>query len=539
MLTSGSFSPGQLAPILRRRLTLVAVLVALATLFFSTFRYNQPAERAYFLASSWGRAFLGFEAALGAGMVALVLALWRLPAWWDLRRLRLAEYALATGLGGYIGWTQLFAFAGERFAGGGVADAMLVRLATDSIAVRWAVAIIGLSTLIPETLARNARLVGLQVVTALALTALLARVDPYYAPHAVRMMAQMTFWMVLAATVAIFGAYKLNELRQQVAEARRLGQYQLVRPIGSGGMGEVHLAEHLLLKHPVAIKLIRPERAGDPVALARFEREVQATARLTHWNTVQIYDYGYTDDGTFYYAMEYLPGLTLEQIVHRHGPLPPGRVINVLRQVCAALREAHGLHLVHRDIKPANIMLCERGGIFDVVKLLDFGLVRGGGPQVETMADPQVVVGTPGYMSPEQAQGREALDAASDLYAVGATAYLLLTGTPAFATGSALQMLIAQVTAAPRPLREIRPDLPADLEAVVMACLANDPAARPAGAAALAAALAACADAGTWRQADAERWWRAHGPPSHCDLVAHEGRTTTVTASPAVPAVRI
>jgi serine/threonine-protein kinase len=320
----------------------------------------------------------------------------------------------------------------------------------------------------------------------------------------------MGFWMTLAATIAVFGAYKLDELRQQVAAARQLGQYQLVRKIGAGGMGEVHLAEHLLLKQPVAIKLIHPERAGDPEALARFEREVRATARLKHWNTVQIYDYGFAEDGTFYYVMEYLPGMTLDDIVQRHGPLPPARAIHFLRQVCAALREAHGLHLVHRDVKPANIMVCERGGVFDVAKLLDFGLVRGGGPAADTIADGHLIVGTPGYMSPEQAQGCDDLGPPSDIYAVGATAYLLLAGQPAFAKSSALQMLIAQATAPPPRLSAVRTGAPADLEAVVMRCLERDPALRFADVTALDDALAGCADAAHWTAADAESWWRAH-----------------------------
>jgi serine/threonine-protein kinase len=307
-------------------------------------------------------------------------------------------------------------------------------------------------------------------------------------------------------------------------------------------MGEVHLAEHLLLKQPVAIKLIRPEQAGNPEALARFEREVRATARLTHWNTVQIYDYGFTDDGTFYYAMEYLPGLTLEQIVHRHGPLSAARVIHVLRQVCAALAEAHALHLVHRDIKPANIMLCERGGVFDVAKLLDFGLVRGGGPHAETLADANLVVGTPGYMSPEQAQGRDALTPAADIYAVGATAYLMLAGTPAVPSGPAMQMIVAQATQTVRPLRDLRSSIPADLEAVVLRCLAHEPTQRYASAGALDAALAACADHGRWSAADAEAWWRAHGPAIHAldvgdALASSTSRATTrVIVSAARPA---
>jgi tRNA A-37 threonylcarbamoyl transferase component Bud32 len=409
MLTPRS-TAADLPPLLRRRLLVVAGLVAAAPVFFATFRATQPIERAFFLATPWGVAFLVAEAAIGVAALAFLVALWRAPArFWTLERLRLGEYFVVGALATYIGWSQLFAFAGTRFAAGGAADPMLIRFAVDSVAVRWALTIVAVSALIPETLARNVRLVLLQVGVALALTAVMAATDPIYRAHAGRVLVQMTFWMALAATIAIFGASKLEQLRQQVVAARRMGQYQLLRPIGAGGMGEVHLAEHVLLKHPVAIKLIRRERAGDPEALTRFEHEVRATARLTHWNTVQIYDYGFTDDGTFYYAMEYLPGLTLEQVVQRHGPLPPGRVIHVLRQVCAALGEAHGLHLVHRDIKPANIMLCERGGVVDVAKLLDFGLVRGGGPSAETIVDAHAVVGTPGYMSPEQAQGADPL----------------------------------------------------------------------------------------------------------------------------------
>src|SRR5688572_18036212 len=155
-----------------------------------------------------------------------------------------------------------------------------------------------------------------------------------------------------------------------------MGQYKLKQLIGSGGMGEVYLAEHQLMKRPCAIKVIRPEKAGDPKVLARFEREVQATARLSHWNTIDIFDYGRADDGTFYYVMEYLPGMNLSELVRKHGPLPAGRAIYLIRQACDALQEAHDLGLVHRDIKPANIFAASRGGVCDVVKLLDFGLAK-------------------------------------------------------------------------------------------------------------------------------------------------------------------
>jgi eukaryotic-like serine/threonine-protein kinase len=276
-------------------------------------------------------------------------------------------------------------------------------------------------------------------------------------------------------------------------------------------MGEVHLAEHVLLKQPVAIKLIRPERAGDPGALERFEREVRATARLKHWNTVQIYDYGYTEDGTFYYAMEYLPGLTLEEIVTRHGPLPPARAIAILRQLCAALSEAHGMNLVHRDIKPANVMICEIGGVFDVAKLLDFGLVRGGGPQAETMPEEKFVAGTPGYMAPEQATGR-LIDGRTDIYSLGAASYFLLTGEHPFARKSVIQVMLAQMTEEIRRPRESRPDLPVDVELVVLRCLSRQPDDRFQDIDTLDTALSACEDAGRWTQAAAREWWLHHKP---------------------------
>jgi hypothetical protein len=527
-------TPADLPPLLRRRLLIVAVLTVGATVFFAVFRAVQPAEQAYFKASRAGIVLLVAEAAVGVVAAIVGLALWRRPGWWTLQRLRAVEYVLVFDMAVYIAWSQSFAFHGERIAGGAPADPYLIRLATESMAVRWAVGIIGLSTLIPETLRRNSLLVAAQVSLAMVITTAMALTDPIYAPRAGRVIALMGFWMTLTATIAVFGAAKLEELRQQVAEARRLGQYQLVRKLGAGGMGEVHLAEHLLLKQPVAIKLIRPDRAGDPEALARFEREVQATARLNHWNTVQIYDYGFAADGTFYYVMEYLPGLTLEQIVQQHGPMPPARVIHFLRQLCAALSEAHAMHLVHRDVKPANVMVCERGGVHDVAKLLDFGLVRGGGPSAATIADSHQILGTPGYMAPEQAQGAGTLDAAADIYALGATAYLMLTGEPAIAHGPAVQMLIAQATGPLQPVDQRRPGVPADLAQVVMRCLDREPSRRFASAEALERALAACADAGRWRPEDAAAWWQAHPLDPAPRVDAQAARITEVlTVGPA------
>jgi eukaryotic-like serine/threonine-protein kinase len=192
-------------------------------------------------------------------------------------------------------------------------------------------------------------------------------------------------------------------IRREAFQAKQLGQYVLKRRLGAGGMGEVYQAEHQLLKRPCAVKLIKPDKQTDPAALARFEREVQATAKLTHWNTVEIFDYGHADDGTFYYAMELLPGLSLEDLVKFHGPVPAERAVHFLRQACAALTEAHAKGLIHRDLKPANLFAAERGGVYDVVKLLDFGLVREQKrAQDLKLTQPGSFSGSPLYMCPEQ-----------------------------------------------------------------------------------------------------------------------------------------
>ena len=285
--------------------------------------------------------------------------------------------------------------------------------------------------------------------------------------------------LVQTAALSVYGSYRIESSRREAAEARRLGQYVLREKLGGGGMGEVYRADHALLRRPAAIKLIRPEKAGDPATLARFEREVQATATLTHPNTIQVYDYGRADDGTFYYVMEYLPGLTLDELVKRDGPLPPDKAVRVLRQLCGALREAHAIGLIHRDLKPGNVVVCDRGGVPDTVKLLDFGLVRSAGVAGDAkLTHEGAVFGTPAYLSPEQAGGQDDLDARSDVYSLGALAYFLLTGRPPFADRPPLKMLAAHLYEPPEPLSRHRADVPADLEAVVLRCLAKDPAER-------------------------------------------------------------
>jgi hypothetical protein len=318
----------------------------------------------------------------------------------------------------------------------------------------------------------------------------------------------------LGAGIALYRSFKIGSAREEAAAARQqlreLGRYRLTRRLGAGAMGEVYLAEHTLLRRPCAVKLIRPAGAGGERQVARFEREVRATAALTHPNTVEIYDYGTAEDGTFYYAMEYLPGLTLDELVRRHGPLPAGRAVHLLRQVCGALREAHGAGLIHRDIKPANVIVCTRGGVHDVVKLLDFGLVWVADPGAGKLTQDGAVAGTPEYMSPEQAEGEVGLDGRSDVYSLGCVAYFLLTGRPPFQKATALQLLYAHVREPVRPIAEVRPGVPADLEGVVLQCLEKDRGRRFQDVAALDRALAACQPVEPWTEAQAADWWQRH-----------------------------
>jgi hypothetical protein len=311
--------------------------------------------------------------------------------------------------------------------------------------------------------------------------------------------------------ISVFGSYTVNALRVEAFEARRLGQYQIGAQIGAGGMGEVYLAEHQLLKRPCAIKLIHPDDASDPTALARFAREVRTTAQLSHPNTIEIYDYGRTEDGMFYYVMEYLRGLSLDDLVDRHGALPPGRVIYLLRQACRALSEAHAAGLVHRDLKPANIFAAERGGEYDFVKLLDFGLVK---PLTADHNDAKLtregsIAGSPLYMSPEQTLG-EPVDFRSDLYSLGAVAYFLLTAHPPFPGESASRVMIAHARDPVPALTQHRSDIPADLEGIVLRCLAKSPADRYPDSESLDQALASCTEAGAWSAHQAAQWWRGH-----------------------------
>jgi tRNA A-37 threonylcarbamoyl transferase component Bud32 len=313
---------------------------------------------------------------------------------------------------------------------------------------------------------------------------------------------------VLGAGVAIAAAYVMNALRKDLHKATRLGQYELNEKIGEGGMGAVYLAEHRLLKRPCALKLINPELQSNPVTLARFEREVQSAATLSHPNTIEIFDYGHTDDGTFYYVMEYLPGLSLADLVRKFGPLPAGRAVYIMRQVCKSLAEAHRQGMVHRDLKPPNIFIAILGGECDVAKVLDFGLVKTTtSPESPQLTADFTVSGTPSFMAPEQAQGIRDIDGRADIYALGAILYFLLTGRPPFEKETPVALMIAHASEQVRPMSELGVEVPADLEAIVLKCLAKSPADRFDDARDLATALGSCQCAGEWSDSRAEEWW--------------------------------
>jgi serine/threonine protein kinase len=374
------------------------------------------------------------------------------------------------------------------------------------------VVIVGYGTLIPNTWRRCLTATCLLAATFLIAVATQALINGVTAVELASLLVYPVVWTIVATVIAVFGSYRVSMLERRVYDAQRLGQYRLTRPLGAGGMGEVYLAEHVLLKQPFAIKLLRPDRVADPAVLQRFEREVHAMARLEHWNTVEIYDFGHGADGSFYYVMEYLPGLDLHQLVRSGGPLPAPRAIHVMRQVCAALQEAHQNGLLHRDIKPGNVIVCERAGIYDVAKLLDFGLVKHvrGNADDTTLTQEGMVAGTPAYMSPEQAAGMENADARSDIYSLGAVAYFLLTGRLLFEKDTAMQTLAAHLYEPVTPPGRHRPDLDPTLESVIMRCLEKKPEERYPDVAALDRALASCPGSGEWTQKDAAAWWRSH-----------------------------
>lgn len=331
---------------------------------------------------------------------------------------------------------------------------------------------------------------------------------------------QWTFWGlylllgICSAAIFVFSLIvaRLQRQAQKTAiESQKLGQYTLEKKLGTGAMGVVYKGVHAVLRRPTAIKLLNVDKVNDS-SIKRFEREVQITCQLNHPNTVAIYDYGRTAEGVFYYAMEYLDGIDLQTLVERYGPQPEERVIHILRQICGSLYEAHSLGLVHRDIKPANIMFNRRGSEPDVVKVLDFGLVKAIDDQKQSgMTAANGLTGTPLYMSPEAIQTPQSVDARSDIYAVGAVGYYLLTGQPVFNAGNIVELCQMHVTRQPEtPSTRLGKPVSQELENALMACLEKSRAKRPQTTRDLILLLSRCPAANNWSLEEADAWWGRH-----------------------------
>jgi serine/threonine-protein kinase len=324
----------------------------------------------------------------------------------------------------------------------------------------------------------------------------------------------------LAVAMAYAGSRVVHGITVDLANARRMGSYQLESRLGAGGMGEVWRAQHQLLARPAAIKLIRPEALAQDavrqhVILSRFEREAQATAAMRSPHTIQLYDFGIAQSGAFYYVMEFLDGLDLEALVDRFGPLPPSRAMYLFHQMCDSLGEAHENGLIHRDIKPANAYVCRYGRQVDFVKVLDFGLVkfgRDGEEDALRLTTDVSVGGTPGFVAPEQVLGKET-DGRTDIYSLGCTAYWALTGSYVFQGQTALETMMMHVNAPPQPPSSRGgPVIPPDVDRLVLSCLRKDPADRPRDADQVASMLAACDVGEPWTQEIAKRWWETNMP---------------------------
>ena len=352
----------------------------------------------------------------------------------------------------------------------------------------------------------------------------------------------------ICAVIAVLPSIAMYRIGRHVTHARALGSYELVERLGQGGMGEVWRAEHRLLVRPAAIKLVRREVLGAAhdkdvgVLLRRFEREAQTIATLGSPHTIDLFDFGLTEDGAFYYVMELLIGRDLEALVRDFGPLPADRVGHLLRQICHSLAEAHVRGLVHRDIKPANVYVCRVGLEYDFVKVLDFGLVKFGssaGHNATLTAD-HVISGTPGYMSPEVILGEADVDARADVYAIGCLAYWMLTGQRVFESDSTTKLLIDHVNTAPvPPSQRTELAIPREFEKIVLACLEKDPDRRPQSAEELWQMWLNCQSAETWSREVARHWWEIHLPELTQPLVlampatgANHGDMHAVAAAP-------
>jgi serine/threonine-protein kinase len=506
---------GEVAPLLRYRLRIAALIAVIPVTIFLVRNLVHPHQHDHSLN-------IAVQCAVVAIMTLISAVLWTsYPlSMRSLRGLELVAFGVMAAFFTYLHFTvfnhgRVLEWAKEEY------QQRVASLAVAAGNIRWFVLIVLYGTFVPNTWKRSATVVGILAAIPLSLCLFMCSTCEQMGPvSGWNPFFDTAITVGLASAIAVFGSYKISSLQQEAVVARELGQYRLKQKLGSGGMGEVYLAEHMMLRRKCALKLIRPDQTADPTNFQRFEREVQAMATLTHSNTVEVYDYGHGEDGTFYYVMEYLPGLSLQDLVDKYGPLPVERAVHYLRQICSALQEAHSIGLIHRDIKPSNVIACQRGGIQDVAKLLDFGLVQ----SLNLAADAGkltvqgVILGSPPFMAPEQALGRTNLDARTDIYSLGAVAYFLLTGQAPFTRETAMELLVAHAHEKPTPVGEVRPEVPDDVQAVIMRCLEKEPGRRFQDADSLEQALAQTGCADLWTRPMASGWWRENvGTPSTSD----------------------
>ncbi len=500
----------ELRQLLRSRLILVHLLALLYAVLLKAVTMTSSGDPSLIQpdqGNAWRFVPVFVECVVGA------VVLWRTPGI-SLKGLRLWEVGHFVTVVAFYGWLRFEMLAYNAWTS---LDAPItVRFSGAATLLAFTTIILAYGVFIPN--ARRRSLVGVAAITSVPFLTVVAAAmaNPVLrGEHFDSLLVQAAANLAIPAAIAVFAATRAAALLRRAFEAERqaeqFGQYTLKRKLGEGGMGEVWLAEHGPLKRPCAVKLLRPDVAAHPVTAARFTREVRAATGLTHVNTVRVYDYGRARNGSFYYVMEYLDGPTLEVLVRSSGPLPPGRVVYLLRQVCGALAEAHAAGLVHRDLKPANLIVAQLGGQRDVAKLLDFGLVEDLSAAIgDRLTRTGTVLGTPAYMSPEQAAGESAVDARSDIYSLGALAFFALTGRPPFQGRTLGPILAAHRDEVAPPVTHIRPDVPADLSAVVARCLAKSPNDRYQSASELDRALGACKCSPDWSAERAAEWWESN-----------------------------
>ena len=493
----------------------------------------------------WRRTRLVFLIGLGAGLFVYIMNRFNgiqplesgLAGW--LAPLHLAHpLSFALGLGAvYVGERSLAKIQGIAFWV--VAFNLLLVIPTIAVLYPFREPFLPVALLLFVMAAflpcRNAQvwLAGLAVVTGVISYTVLSGLVPELATYWDGIGSRTAFWekvvrvsgITMISLISVLVSRNLYSLQRSAHRAKRLGNYLIEKKLGEGGMGQVYVAHHSMICRPTAVKVMTGDGADGPSAIARFEREVQLSASLTHPNTITIFDFGRTADDTFYYAMEYLDGLDLQRLVERFGPMPADRAVYLLDQICGSLAEAHVRGIIHRDIKPSNIFVTNRGGLHDFVKVLDFGLAR----EVKQAADSGltktgVVFGTPRYIAPESVYGSHKSDARSDLYNLGGVAYWLLTGTHRFGGSSSLDLIIDHVKTVPQRPKEVSElPIPDELDALVMRCLEKEPGDRFQTAEEVKDALCAVPLESGWSRRKAREWWDLHAPEAFEPLVcSHE-----------------